>query len=750
MTVADIVDFGVFASPVGDSSIEITEVAPTVDATLGFNWHSYAISGDPGTVQIDIHLVTGYIEYDGWSDDPIPVPIKLKRPPSLYLVARLNNIIEQIDGDNYVSLGPYAVWDEENEIYDIYLDKSLLYNDEYIIAVFANRAEEISKLARITFLSDNAKWIKEVHITNLPYVKFVDLGSGENIEDVDVSGCRLASFDFTGLSSLNTFDIRSNNLSSVLVDAVLGDLSSGGYIGSIGTNIIRIDDNSQPTSAGFSYKDILVGNGWTVFCDSNELGGPFLHASWKCNEQSGDIIDYGYYAGNSNFDFDFAGYESPGYDTGKIYSYARSVAGGQYFYTDNCKANITPGGSDPEGFSGFAIEAWIKPTSIGDEGRAVGILVFDSNLYMGMMGTRKIYWVLSTGAESTITLYSDPIELDEWHQVIISYDNHIYEYKFIVDGIAYYKTLPFQRFKRIILYIGTPVNEKMDYYTGLIGPVRMWGRALSSEQTNALWNSGSGISDDSFEYQESKIIIGTDIDILTGSPLAFWKCNEGTYGTIYDSVGTTDILPTSSSAESNTGKLYDYAVCYVESASQYHSASSASTIQLSASSDFTVEAWIQPSSLPATGDTATIISHNDNWSLELLPTAKVRWNIHESASTQYVDSNNAISTGCGIFDWHHLLSWYDESASRMYLQVDDQSIVDNPNTDMITFAPTDSQSLYLGWGGNSGAGYFDGAIGPVRLWNCIFSASERDALYNDGDGLDLPVGLITATLRSDS
>jgi len=734
MTVADIVDSVVFASPVGGVITDSAEISATAeDSAITLN-----LTNAEGIPRLHLELRGG---------------IAGSGSPKL-------NVYTMIIGGpeiEWSNVGFEGVWNEAYQTYVFDIDHICAIQAKYAVAVTG----DLEYISSFILSSDSAKYVSGL-LTEGTRISVVDIRNAVNLAAAYLSYNNLVVLNMYGegysvLTKLQVLHIDHNWLSATFIDEVIATIVDMGLHrpGLTYNYVLRVDSNSPPSSSGVSNITLLINRGWDVLYDYNGLAGPDLHASWNCDEVSGPIIDYSSYG---LFDLTPEDEGSPSSTDGKIYVISRLFNGSQYFYYFSARSYLAQ-------YYIRALECWIYPTNDPPAGEEYCIWSFGEDYKLSLINGMQICYnieiVQGVPVEYPRRIYSDSISLNEWHQIVITWDSFYAEARMHVDySNVYFHAIEFPAGATGYEYFHLgcdnsdlirDIGPVKNFFIGRIGPVRIWDRVLNSEQIYALWNSGSGLTSESFQSDpEVPAITGEVMESFTASPIAFWGCNEGVYGTIYDDIGSTDILPTGGNSGSRMGKLYDSAVCYNTSASQYHSASSASTIQLSASSDFTVEAWIQPSSSPATGDTATIISHNNNWSLELLPTAKVRWNIHESASTQYVDSNNAISTGCGIFDWHHLLSWYDESASRMYLQVDDQSMVDNPNTDMVTFAPTDSQPLYLGWGGNSGVGYFDGAIGPVRLWNCIFSASERDALYNDGNGLDLPTGLITATLRSDS
>jgi hypothetical protein len=171
-----------------------------------------------------------------------------------------------------------------------------------------------------------------------------------------------------------------------------------------------------------------------------------------------------------------------------------------------------------------------------------------------------------------------------------------------------------------------------------------------------------------------------------------------------------------------------------DSSSQYWSITDASQTGLDLTSDFTIEYWVKPESLPASGGEVGIVS---KW----LSTGNQRsfiTGLYNNGGTQKItivlssngsgatfkESTYTLSTSA----WTHIAWVYTASTGVAILYINGSS------QDTITGLPT---SVYNGTAAFtisrfSTGQYYDGLIDDIRVWNDVRTPTEISSNYNCG------------------
>lgn len=167
---------------------------------------------------------------------------------------------------------------------------------------------------------------------------------------------------------------------------------------------------------------------------------------------------------------------------------------------------------------------------------------------------------------------------------------------------------------------------------------------------------------------------------------------------------------------------------------------SAASTAMTGDADFTVCALFRLSSNP-TG-TKTIVakdnvSANRAWSVYVDNLPRV---VFENPATFQTAASSSISTAT----WYLMIAWYDKTAGKINLQLNNGSVVQATSG---AFA-TKTAELTIGSKLNSGSFLdgFQGDIDSVGLWTRVLTSGERAQLYNSGNYMtfaDLDTGLKT-------
>lgn len=178
--------------------------------------------------------------------------------------------------------------------------------------------------------------------------------------------------------------------------------------------------------------------------------------------------------------------------------------------------------------------------------------------------------------------------------------------------------------------------------------------------------------------------------------------------------------------------------------SQYLDCGTDESLNLTAA--ISIEAWINPHSLPTTAGTNfrhfIVTKGRDTYAgyhLAVLPSGQVRSGVVTSSGYHFTSTSNNLATELNT--WHHLVMTY-ESGVGGSVWLDGVKTPSGEWGDIVWASPYADQSLTIGnlkFGTNS-LYYFDGLIDEVAVYSYALSADEVLAHWNNGDGSP-PVGL---------
>jgi len=264
-----------------------------------------------------------------------------------------------------------------------------------------------------------------------------------------------------------------------------------------------------------------------------------------------------------------------------------------------------------------------------------------------------------------------------------------------------------------------------DYFNGFIDEVRIYNRALGTDEIKKLYTLGSAKINAS---QNSKITNG-----LVGE----WSFNG-------NDMGTTSAIDRS--GNNNTGWLYSGVKKVVGKLGQalsfdgvddYVDAGTSNVFNLS-SSPFSVGVWIKPNDFTMyNGATPRIVikrtDANNGWMLNLdstVDTSVCSTNsvsfvmVRSGTSAPFVCYNGpALSTG----QWYYVVGVSDGTNLSIYINGSLASV----GTEGVSYGLGSLNNLSIGWR-SDGSGYYNGLIDEVRIYNRALTADEIKRLYNMG------------------
>lgn len=234
------------------------------------------------------------------------------------------------------------------------------------------------------------------------------------------------------------------------------------------------------------------------YISGQEIGGGSVNgllakalAGWKCDEASGDFIDF---FGS----VDLTDNNTVTSDTGHVYALAREFDSAN---SENADA-ANPAIITFNGNVSFSIAAWFRTPSVGSFLPILGkwSATGPGNTEYAMMheNTYGVNCHISNGTTLGEVYSGSNVSVDTWHLAIFRHDAAADEISIQVDN-------------------GTPVvaahsvgvqdadkdfrigRANTDYFTGLIGPVVIFTGVLTPTDSDNLWNGGDGLPLEDFD-----------------------------------------------------------------------------------------------------------------------------------------------------------------------------------------------------------------------------------------------------------
>lgn len=208
--------------------------------------------------------------------------------------------------------------------------------------------------------------------------------------------------------------------------------------------------------------------------------------------------------------------------------------------------------------------------------------------------------------------------------------------------------------------------------------------------------------------------------VAQGNPLVFWRLNEKTGNTLYDSIGNSHLTKGSTLVLGTTGPLGDGSTGITLDGTVNSVSSLVGPNSWSGQSAISFEYWVNNPAFAATHE--VVLSLGSVGIYTSIQSGFPFMSIH--TGTQYTtESAVAISAGA----WHHIVAAW-ESGDRTHLYVDGAEVATNnvtPRTGIIS----SSANYYIGAFGGSSL-FYSGSIDDVALYLRKLTASEVKAHYS--------------------
>ena len=370
----------------------------------------------------------------------------------------------------------------------------------------------------------------------------------------------------------------------------------------------------------------------------------------------------------------------------------------------------------------FTISAWIKTSAsttasiLGRSGTSFG--GGDSGVRFTQFNT-ILNLEISDGSDYEYIESTDVVNDGQWHFVAAG-RNGTDAYVYVDDSMTSESSIPSGSCDYDnIMAVGRLGHADSRYFDGLIDDVRVYNYARTQGQIIEDMNAGHPAG-------------GSPV----GSPVAYWKFNEGYGDTAYDEIGDNDGTLEASTGGSQTtesemwelGGKFDKAV---ELDGTDDDVNMGDVLDFERTDTFTVSVWTKSSD-----NGGSVVGKMDNTDgskgYELYFDDG-----HWEATIRYDTGTNGIkvlsSSDAGDNDWHHLVFTYDGSsdASGLTLYTDGEDDTGTIEDDGLTSSISNSATFNVG-SRNSAVQYFDGLVDEVKVYNYEMTADQVKSEFNQG------------------
>jgi hypothetical protein len=319
---------------------------------------------------------------------------------------------------------------------------------------------------------------------------------------------------------------------------------------------------------------------------------------------------------------------------------------------------------------------------------------------------------------------------NQWYHLTFTYNNAEQMLKVYVNGKLdnTHDGSGAPGFGQTNFYVGGNVAYSDNYFQGIIDEVKVFNHTLTPSEVKIEYN------------QSSSVVMGNPKNILDGgtAPSAYWKIDENTGTTIYDSSGNgnTANLGSGNSAPIWTNGKIGSALKF-DGSNDYVNSASAVLTSIGPTSSFTFSAWIKGfSSQSVYGDRRAFVS-NDISSNDFEPIIGLPYSGSNKISVEVGKAGVASQETLALNTfqpntWYYVTGVFTSGTAYLYVNGQYQSSVTyNATTNSAT-----ATNAYISLGAqkyNGAYNYrFDGLIDEVKIYNYARSARQIAMDYNGG------------------
>ena len=368
----------------------------------------------------------------------------------------------------------------------------------------------------------------------------------------------------------------------------------------------------------------------------------------------------------------------------------------------------------------FSISCWFKTSTVSGNQMIFSNLMYNGGArkgyYIALLGDTVYVWLANTLSFQQNISTSSIISINTWYNIVVTRESgfvklYVNNSLIVTDTNAitmeYVYTTP---------SIGAYTNGATTtwYFNGIVDALNVWQKALTQSEITELYNSGNGAQyiTDSFYKPTTSDALGTN----NGTAVGGLTYGLGKVGTAFQFNGTNAYVQLPNNSFNFTG-------------------------------DFSVSGWINQSSIKPyhmiIGNQAGVSGNFYGWLLWVFNNKLTLdlYNGNAGAASARWQPTTTLSTNTWI---HFAITKKPGQAVKMYLNGVSVpiSIIFGSNSGTVTYTPTNYSSI----GANkysspivpTNAGYWNGSMDALNVWNKELSATEVTELYNSGNGKQYP------------
>ncbi|QGA80302.1 LamG domain-containing protein [Candidatus Nanohalobium constans] len=242
------------------------------------------------------------------------------------------------------------------------------------------------------------------------------------------------------------------------------------------------------------------------------------------------------------------------------------------------------------------------------------------------------------------------------------------------------------------------------YHDGKIDDIRIYDRALSEPEIQALYNSGNGV-------QSGIKRTGQEVPSQNQGGISRYKLN----GSVNDSWGEND--GTDSTSTGFVDGVYDQAKEFDGSDDQVELPQNAFD---SGDGSVTISKWIKTET---TGTNVVPLSIEGVWVHRVNRDGNGKFSVtYTGSSADIISSQTTVNDG----NWHHVVSTSDGSTTSIYVD----GILENQQSQTQNTVSDLSAASTIG--SNTGNAHYKGYVDDVRIYNQVLNPIQIEKLYNKG------------------
>ena len=244
------------------------------------------------------------------------------------------------------------------------------------------------------------------------------------------------------------------------------------------------------------------------------------------------------------------------------------------------------------------------------------------------------------------------------------------------------------------------------YFPGIIDDVRIYNRALSSEEIRYHYNRGG--------------------------PVGNWRFDEGTGTTAYDSSGNNNngTLTNMDNADWVAGK-YGTALDF-DGTDDYVDVGESTVFDISGTNSITMSAWVKIDAFPSTASKLSCISMIGETGQDSSAFDKgLCLDDNNKAVFYFFDGAQKRTTGATTLStgtWYHILGQYDGTQGLIYVN----GVLDGTLAGSSTYDFTTPQLVFSYYHSGDFDQYFNGIMDDFRIYDYARTAAEIRLDYNAG------------------